>query len=95
MTQHFPQKSPVFDPRQWLDDCERALADADYLATRLARVAAYPDSDLTALRLRITALRADFERARHELGYGDLEPGAGRPLDGASPWCAPVRSADD
>ena len=95
MNLYFPQKTPVFDPREWLDDCERALADADYLATRLARVAAHPHSELTALRMQIAALRAEFERARSELGYGDFSPRADHHSGTQSPWCTPIASAED
>ena len=84
----------MFDPREWLDDCERALADADYLATRIARVAAHPGTELAALHMRITALRAEFERARLELGYGDSSPKDDRTLGTRSPWCAPVDPRD-
>lgn len=55
----------MFDPRHWLDECERALDDADYLAGRLARSGqAVSVEDITALRVRISAVRAEFDRAR-------------------------------
>lgn len=80
----------MFDPRQWLDECERALDDADYLAGRLARAGqAGSTADITALRIRISALRAEFERARIAMdmprgGGGTSSPEA----DGGSqsPW---------
>jgi hypothetical protein len=80
----------MFDPIQWLDDCEQALADADYLAVRLAR-AGSSGSDLTALRMRIAALRAEFERARGEFGIAarrQVHPDwISRP---DTPWCPPA-----
>jgi hypothetical protein len=85
----------MFNPSEWFDECERALADAEYLANRLARVAAHPDSDVTALRLGISALRAEFERARTELSLGDRRViGAQAPSGSASPWCDPTGTTD-
>ena len=81
----------MFDPSEWFDECERALADAEYLANRLARVAAQPDSDVTALRLGISALRAEFERARAELNLRNRKAfGSQEPAGSASPWCEPA-----
>ena len=85
----------MFDPSQWFDDCERALADAEYLANRLARVDAHPNSDVTALRLGISALRAEFERARVELSLRDRKDfGTPQATRSASPWCEPAESVD-
>lgn len=79
----------MFEPLEWLDECERALADAEYLAVRLARASSHADGDLTALRLRIAALRAEFGRARAELGM-EQRRRAIHPdwAGGKSPWCA-------
>jgi hypothetical protein len=80
----------MFNPRQWLDECERALDDADYLAGRLARTAqAGSSADITALRIRISALRAEFERARiaMDMPRGGGGADASEVDDGAqSPW---------
>lgn len=77
----------MFDPVSWLDDCERALADADYLAGRLARSAGTDEAaDVTALRIRIAALRAEFERARIAMGVPRL--GGGAALHDEAPWPA-------
>ena len=81
----------MFDPSEWFDECERALADAEYLANRLARAEAHSYSDITALRLGISALRAEFERARVELKLRDSKGSYREKLDGAaSPWCEPA-----
>ena len=81
----------MIDPSEWFDDCERALADAEYLGNRLARAEAHSHSDITALRLGISALRAEFERARVELKLRDSK-GSYReqPAGAASPWCEPA-----
>ena len=58
----------MFDPIQWLDDCEAALLDADHLATWLARSAgADIAAELDDLRIRIAVLRAEIQRARVDL----------------------------
>ena len=83
----------MFDPSEWFDECERALADAEYLANRLARADAHSQSDVTALRLGISALRAEFERARLELNLRDSKAFTRGQLTGsASPWCEPAGS---
>ena len=82
----------MFDPIQWLDDCEAALLDADHLALWLARSAGTKvAAELDDLRIQIAVLRAEIQRARVDLmqrkkggGSKDSEetPWNGRP----APW---------
>ena len=83
----------MFDPIQWLDDCEAALVDADYLATWLARSAgANIAAELDDLRIRIAVLRAEIQRARVDLknrgaGGGGANGSGGLRWDGKpAPW---------
>ncbi|WP_162888043.1 hypothetical protein [Sphingomonas mesophila] len=73
----------------WLDECEAALADADYLAGRLARGGSTETAaDATALRIRIAALRAEFERARIAMGAPRLGGVERRKERAPAPWPA-------
>ncbi len=82
----------MFDPIQWLDDCEAALVDADTLASWLVQSRSGDAViELDSLRIRIAVLRAELQRARVELservrigsGAGsDPSPWAGKP----APW---------
>ena len=45
----------------WIAECDQALADAEYLIGRLGRLGAKSSADLTALRVRISALRAQLD----------------------------------
>lgn len=72
----------MFDPVEWLDDCEAALVDADFLAAWMARSkSADVAAQLDELRIRIAVLRAELQRARAGLG--------GKPRTG------PPRGKDD
>ena len=68
----------MLDPIQWLDDSEAALADADRIASWLARSdKAGITDEVEVLRIRIAVLRAELRRARSDL-TGVPGP-AGRP----------------
>ena len=45
----------------WITECDQALADAEYLITRLGRLEGRANADLSALRVRILALRAQLD----------------------------------
>ena len=58
----------MFDPIQWVDECEAALVDADHLAVWLAQSgSANVAADLESLRIRIAVLRAELQRARVDI----------------------------
>ena len=71
----------MFDPVEWLDDCEAALVDADFLAAWMARSkSADVAAELDALRIRIAVLRAELQRARAGLS-GEARSGPARGKD--------------
>ena len=75
----------MFDPIQWLDDCEAALLDADHLALWLAQSAgANLAGELDDLRIRIAVVRAEIQRARVDLMQRDR--GGASNGSGAKPW---------
>ena len=78
----------MFDPIQWLDDCEAALGDADFLASWLARSGnAGISDDLEVLRIRIAVLRAELQRARADLtAVGRAADGPDRQARDTSLW---------
>lgn len=77
----------MFDPMEWLDECERRLAEADSLAERMTRTCEPAGrGEIDVLRLRIAALRAEFERARIAMGLPRLTGGGGAAEGQQAPW---------
>lgn len=55
------RQSPTIILADWITDCDQALADAEYLVGRLGKYGGGRNGDLTALSVRIAALRAQLD----------------------------------
>jgi hypothetical protein len=53
--------SSTINLRRWIAECDRALADAEYLVDRLGRVEGKAGAELSVLRVSIAALRARLD----------------------------------
>jgi len=77
---------------KWISECHAALASADALAARLARLPGGSTGEIAELRARIMTLRAALERrevGQPVAGRRQLHPSWSNLASVATPWCPP------